>query len=607
MSRQSLLRKLLLSHTMVAIVTLLALSLLSSKLVSDYYYSLTESQLTQRGEEIAGFLVNTGGLLPDGHWLEMLDAFADARLIIVDAEGQILAASSPRVPIGSRLSPGEMVMPPRRSISTPAEATRRFGEPMLSVTVPIVKGTTVIGNLVLSSPVRGVTTAIDAVRHLILYAAGGAIALSSLFAYMAARSIARPVNEISKVTLKMVEGDLSQQVPVKSGDEIGQLAANFNRMASALDQTVKALEREKAKIENVLANMSEGVIATDLEGNVILLNRRAREVLGVGEGATPNLYEGAGGAALHDLITEVTGTGVASAMEFRVGSRYIVAHASPMEGAVPPLSGIVIVLQDATRLMESEELRTQLLANVAHELRTPLTSISAYAQALQDDIARDDETRLKFITTIQRESARLNRLVTDLLDLSIMQSGKVEWPVGPVNMADLMGRVAERYRTAGRTVRLEIEDGQGERGQGQGREGERGQGEASGGGPGATALPVARGNEARLEQVLQNLLDNACKYSPDDEPLVLRAKATAHHLVVSVADRGPGIPEADRPRIWERFYRVDKSRSRSDGGAGLGLAIVKEIVEAHGGTVGVDSEEGGGSVFWFTLPLVETA
>ncbi len=580
MSRQSLLRKLLLSHTMVAIVTLLALSLLSSKLVSDYYYSLTESQLTQRGEEIAGFLVNTSGLLPEGHWLQMLDAFAGARLIIVDAEGKILAASSPRVPIGSRLAPGEMVIPPGRSTSAPDEATRRFGEPMLSVTVPIVKGTSVIGNLVLSSPVRGVTTAVDAVRHLILYAAGGAILLSSLFAYMAARSIARPVNEISRVTLKMVEGDLSQQIPVKSSDEIGQLAGNFNRMASALDQTIKALGSEKAKIENVLANMSEGVMATDLEGNVMLLNRRAREVLEVGASATPNLYEGAGGAALHDLVTEVTGTGVASAMEFRVGSRYIVAHASPMEGAAPQISGIVIVLQDATHLMESEELRTQLLANVAHELRTPLTSISAYAQALQDDLARDDETRLKFITTIQKESARLNRLVTDLLDLSIMQAGKVEWPVGPVNMADLMARVAERCRTAGRAVRLEIDDGK--------------------------SLPAARGNEARLEQVLQNLLDNACKYSPEGEPLVLRAKATASQLVVSVADRGPGIPEADLPRIWERFYRVDKSRSRSDGGAGLGLAIVKEIVEAHGGSVGVDSEEGEGSVFWFTLPLAES-
>lgn len=586
MPRRSLLAKLLLSHTMVAVITLLALSLLSSKLVSDYYFSWTEAQLTSRGEEIATFL-STGGLMPDRRWLEMLDRFADARLIVVDAEGQILAASSPRVPIGARVAPDEMVMPPRRSASAPDEATRRFGEPMLSVTVPIVKGSTTIGNLVLSSPVRGVNTAINAVRYLILYAAAGAIVLSTALAYTAARSIARPVNEISRVALKMVEGDLRQQIPVKSSDEIGQLAANFNRMASALDQTVKALGSEKAKIENVLANMSEGVVATDLDGNAILMNKRAREVLGTGDNATPDLYQGAGGEALRALITEVTGTGVASAMEFQVGARYIVAHASPLGGPQqglaqgsqqepePPLAGIVIVLQDATRLMEAEELRTQLLANVAHELRTPLTSISAYAQALQDDLARDEVMRQKFISTIQKESARLNRLVTDLLDLSIMQSGKAEWPVGPVNVADLIARVVESHRTSGRTIVVDADDG----------------------------LPPAASNEARLEQVLNNLLDNAAKYSPKEAPLVVRARATGSYLVVSVVDRGPGIPEADLPHIWERFYRVDKSRSRSEGGAGLGLAIVKEVVEAYGGTVGVDSQEGQGSVFWFTLPL----
>lgn len=586
MPRRSLLSKLLLSHTMVAVITLMALSLLSSKLVSDYYFSWTEAQLKSRGDEIATFL-SSGGLTPDRRWLEMLDRFADARLIIVDMEGQILAASSPGIPIGTRVAPDEMVMPPRRSTSAPAEATRRFGEPMLSVTVPIVRGSTTIGNLVLSSPVRGVNTAVNAVRYLILYAAAGAIVLSTVLAYTAARSIARPVNEISRVALKMVEGDLRQQIPVRSGDEIGQLAANFNRMASALDQTVKALGSEKAKIENVLANMSEGVIATDLDGKAILMNKRAREVLGTGDTATPDLYQGAGGEALRALITEVTGTGIASAMEFQVGARYIVAHASPLGGpqqglpqgsqpeSEPPISGIVIVLQDATRLMESEELRTQLLANVAHELRTPLTSISAYAQALQDDLARDEVMRQKFITTIQKESARLNRLVTDLLDLSIMQSGKAEWPVGPVNVVDLTARIVESYRTSGRTIVVDADHG----------------------------LPPASGNEERLEQVLNNLLDNAAKYSPTDAPLVVRVRATASHLVVSVVDRGPGIPEADLPHIWERFYRVDKSRSRSEGGAGLGLAIVKEVVEAYGGRVGVDSEEGQGSVFWFTLPL----
>jgi two-component system sensor histidine kinase ResE len=564
---------------MVAVVTLLALSLLSSKLVSDYYYSWTAAQLKSRGEEIASFL-SSGGLVPDRRWFEMLDRFANARLMVVDVEGQILATSSPRAPIGTRVAPGEVVMPPQRSPGTPDEVSRRFGEPMLSVTVPIVRGSTTIGNLVLSSPVQGVNMAIDAVRYLILYAAAGSIVLSTIVAYTAARSIARPVNEISDVALRMVEGDLQQQIPVKSGDEIGQLATNLNRMASALDQTIKALGSEKAKIENVLANMSEGVIATDLEGKVILINRRAREVLGTGDSLVPDVYQGAGGEALRDLVTEVTGTGVASAMEFQVGTRYLVAHASPMgssEGAPGPVAGIVIVLQDATRLMESEELRTQLLANVAHELRTPLTSISAYAQALQDDLARDETMRQKFVTTIQKESARLNRLVTDLLDLSIMQAGKAEWPVAAINVADLISRVVDRYRTSGRAIVVDTDEG----------------------------LPLASGNEARLEQVLGNLLDNAAKYSPPEAPLAVRARATGSHVVVSVADRGPGIPDADLPHIWERFYRVDKSRSRSEGGAGLGLAIVKEVVEAHGGTVGVDSQDGHGSVFWFTVPLAE--
>jgi two-component system sensor histidine kinase ResE len=237
----------------------------------------------------------------------------------------------------------------------------------------------------------------------------------------------------------------------------------------------------------------------------------------------------------------------------------------------------VAVLEDITELKQLEQLRRDLVANVSHELRTPLTSIQGFVEALLDGVASDPK---HYLEVIYRETLRLKALINDILELSLLQSGRIEWELNAVDVGDLAARVAfklgQEIQAKGLTVKQDI----------------------------PLDLPCILANEDRVEQVLTNFLSNAIRYSPPGATISIRGRFGNEGVTVSVEDQGPGIPAEELPRIWERFYRLEKSRSRALGGTGLGLAIAKEIIEAHGGRVGATSEVGRGSTFWFTLPAV---
>ncbi|HLN63281.1 MAG TPA: ATP-binding protein, partial [Symbiobacteriaceae bacterium] len=236
------------------------------------------------------------------------------------------------------------------------------------------------------------------------------------------------------------------------------------------------------------------------------------------------------------------------------------------------------VLQDITRARKLEQMRTDFVSNVTHELRTPLTSINGFAETLLEGALDDPETARHFVGIIKRESEHLGRLIEDILDLSRIEGGKWKVKKEWLHLAELAeetaGRLASKAESLGVDLRIEV----------------------------SSDLPAIQGDPGRLAQVMLNLVDNALKYTPAGGSVTVAAEDLGQSVRVKVIDTGAGIPKIDLPRLFERFYRVDKARSRATGGTGLGLSIVKHIVEAHGGSVGVESEIGEGSTFYFTLP-----
>jgi len=377
------------------------------------------------------------------------------------------------------------------------------------------------------------------------------------------------------VATRMSAGDLHQTVAPRGADEIARLAESFNRMADRLREMVATLEAERTRLETILTSMSDGVVAVDRHGALLLVNRAAADLLAAGRGAG---HGGQPGPRLRAMLAEAATRGQPVTGELppaEVGDRLVEVHCAPLPGEGGP-GGAVAVLRDVTTLRRLERLRRELTANVSHELRTPLTSIKGFAETLLGGAMRDEATARRFLEIIDKEADRLVKLVDDLLDLSRLEDKRISLQLGQVEVGTLVDETLARLRPlAGqRTIDVQAPP---------------------------TAV-VALADRDRLSQVLTNLLDNAIKFTPDGGRITVGWRCTNGEVEISVSDSGPGIPEADLPRIFERFYKADRARPAHPGGSGLGLAITKHIVEAHGGRIAVRSSPGTGTTFTVTLP-----
>lgn len=596
--RNSLFSKLMVSYLVMALVALVIVGVAISQLFANYFYTSKERELGRKGQEMARLIeasLEQGQSQSIEFLISIVGTFLDARLAIVDRETLLQGDAGFRGMLPLLLTSEEAAQILEGKMISKRRFPPRHEMMMLSVAVPVYSKNEVIGALVLTSPVAGLDATVNAVRLLIFYAAVGAVFLSALLGFWLSRSISRPLSQMSEVTWAMARGSFRQRVDVTSNDEVGRLAEDFNHLADSLDQTISDLSREKGKIENILSNMAEGVLAVDSSGRVILANEAVSRTLQVDVAAILDHPVDAAlscCSGLAALFSEVISSGDPCSAEFALnnGKTFIIAHlASLREAAVSGGNdaadgsyGAVGVLQDITELRQLEILRRDFVANVSHELRTPLTSIQGFLEALTDGTIDETQTREHYLKVIHQETLRLNRLIKDLLDLTAMESGKTNWELNPIDVANLVKRVLFKLgpQIERQQVRVDLEI------------------------PEDFALML--GNEDRVEQVLTNLLENAVRYSLPGGVITIKAVEEAGDITVTITDQGPGIPPEDLPHIWERFHRVEKSRSRHLGGTGLGLAIVKQIVEAHGGRVGMRNEEVGGSTFSFTLAAVPT-
>ncbi|MBI3028148.1 MAG: HAMP domain-containing protein [Candidatus Rokubacteria bacterium] len=512
----------------------------------------------------------------------------DARVTLILPDGRVVAESDRPLEDLAKIESHRDRPEVRDALATGVgRAVRRseiVGQDLLYAALPVRDGARTVGIIRLALSLEVVTGAYASIRQVLV--AGGLLALGVALGIglFVARRVTRPVIDMQSVARQMAGGDFSVRAPVRSPDEIGGLGRALNVMASRFREKIQDLGREQATITAILDSMVEGVLAVDAHDHLLLLNQSVRAMfrLGLRPGEGKPFLEVIRNADLLDLLRacrEARGEMVSRELSLTTPvERILDVHALPLrvggEG-----TGVLMVLHDVTQLRRLERVRTEFVANVSHELRTPLTAIRGYLETLLEGGLDERDNARRFLEIVSRHTERLGRLLDDLTDLSNIELGKVALELQPTELGEALEAVVAiiEPRAAGKDVSLAADL--------------------------PPDLPRVLADADRLAQILINLLDNAVKFTPAGGRVTVTAAARDQMVEIAVADTGIGIPSTDLPRITERFYRVDKARSRELGGTGLGLAIVKHLVQAHGGALGIESEAGKGTTVRFTLPL----
>jgi two-component system phosphate regulon sensor histidine kinase PhoR len=463
--------------------------------------------------------------------------------------------------------------------------------PLLYVAVPVRDAQRVVGVLRLALPLSAVTASHAAIDRVLL--AGAIVALFTALGIglFVARRLTRPVIDMHAIARQMGEGDLSVRVPVRSPDEIGALGRALNFMAMRLREKIDDLQHEQDKVAAIIDGMVEGVIAVDAHDHILLMNGRARRLFGLSPARQERkpFLEVIRDADLHRILRETRAAEATTPRrhELRLmvgaGERSVEVNAVPFALSRDEV-GIVMVLHDVTELRRLERVRTEFVANVSHELRTPLTAIQGYLETLLGGDLGDLESTRRYLDVVVRHAERLGRLLSDLTDLSNIELGRGTLRTAPTPLGEVTEHVLATVRPKAEQGRVTLEARLG------------------------PELPALAADRDRLIQILLNLVDNAVKYTPEGGRVTVSAGVVdGGRVEIAVADTGVGIPPADLPRVTERFYRVDRARSRELGGTGLGLAIVKHLVLAHGGELAIASEPGRGTTVRFTMPIAAAA
>ncbi|WP_083224353.1 cell wall metabolism sensor histidine kinase WalK [Secundilactobacillus paracollinoides] len=458
---------------------------------------------------------------------------------------------------------------------------------------PLIKqssgSSTPVGVVYIRASLKSVYNSISQVTTIYLLAAIIAVGLGLILSLVISRAITVPITEMKEQTLRIARGDYSGQVKIYGNDELGQLAIAVNNLSVRVEEAQESTESERRRLNSVMAHMTDGVIATDRRGNVTIINETAVEFLDVDSDqaigqSILDILNIRKQYTLRDLLEDPDEI----MLDFSTDDHDLIlqAYFSLIQRESGFISGLACALHDVTEQQKIDQDRKRFVSNVSHELRTPLTSVRSYIEALSDGAWKDPEIAPKFLKVTQEETDRMIRMINDLLTLSRMDSGTQKLNLELVNLNELFNYVLNRFD-------MIIDSNE--------------QNERS-----DKHYTIKREftkrdlwveiDTDRFTQVLDNIMNNAIKYSPDGGVVTCRLIETHNNVIMSIADQGLGIPRADIPHVFDRFYRVDKARSRTQGGTGLGLAISKEVVQSLGGKIWVESREGHGSTFYISLP-----
>ena len=462
---------------------------------------------------------------------------------------------------------------------------------------------TVVGAIYVRASMESVYTGINNIILIFLTASLVAGLLGAVIAIFISRAITRPIDEMKQQAVRMAEGDYSGQVRVYSPDELGQLAMAVNDLSVKVEEATENSESERRRLDSVLTQMSDGVIATNRLGNITVINEMAQEFLDKDEDAAIGqpLVEVLGisdQTSFDDLLENPDPMVIETndnSEDYETGddnSLILNADFSLIQRNSGFISGMVCVLHDVTEQQKIDSERRQFVSNVSHELRTPLTSISSYIDALNNGAWKDQKLAPQFLGVTAEETDRMIRMIKDLLSLSRMDQGRSKLEKELVNFNEFFSYILDRFDMMLKKEKADAKEDD---------------------------TKVVKNyrikriftskdlwveiDTDKMTQVIDNIMNNAIKYSPDGGVITCRLLETNKHIIISISDEGLGIPRKDIKKVFDRFYRVDKARSRKQGGTGLGLSISKEIVEQHKGRIWVNSAECKGSTFYISLPF----
>ena len=399
--------------------------------------------------------------------------------------------------------------------------------------------------------------------------------ISVLLSFLLSKTMIIPIERLTERAERVAAGDFGSTTAVESTDEIGILTTTFNDMASVLQDTLEAVENERNKLDTLFLHMTDGVVSFAGDGSILTSNPAASQMLG----REVSFYDYDALFGRQFPLRQVMGLQRPNFLsgELTVGGRILELYLAPVSEGED--GSAMAVMHDVTAQRKNEEMRKEFVANVSHELRTPLTNVRSYAETLREMEDIPQETENGFLDVIISETDRMTRIVQDLLTLSRLDSGRADIKMVRFSLYDSIGSVCRAVelecQRRGHTLVCQYGD----------------------------TLPMIVGDRNRLEQVLMNVVGNSIKYTPDGGTITVDAGVRGQKVWIEVSDTGIGIPQKDRERIFDRFYRVDKARSRESGGTGLGLSIAREIVLRHHGTIALTSHEGPGTTVRIVLPI----
>lgn len=507
-----------------------------------------------------------------------------ARITLIDAEGRVLADNkSDPEGMDNHINRVEVIASASSSYGISARYSETLNLSMLYLAIPLRSINGTLGFLRLALPLTTIEDHLQTLQNRIYVTAGTAGFLFLIIGYFLAYRVTSPIANMTEIARNVAKGEYHLRLPTDRADELGQLSTVVNELALGAQGRIDELTSNRNRLAAVLAGLAEGVIAVDLSQRVLHINNAALGMLGlsVEDVLKRNFNELPVTKEIKRAVQTCVAEGTNVMATVRNGDETLECSCIRMDTGGDDGEGVVLVLENVTERRRLEEVRSDFVANASHELKTPISAIRGLVETIIDDPDMPEDVFNRFIERIRLQTIRLDRIVQDLLHLSRFDSSDREQSVTRIELAGLLRQVfsAKTYDAADLNVTLEL-DLQVE------------------------ALFVEGETEA-LNQLVTNLVDNAVKYSGEGGAVVLRLlkKGAMAHIVVE--DNGIGISKDETQRIFERFYRVDRARSRDLGGTGLGLAIVKHIAQAHGGNVSVDSQLGKGSVFCAQLPLAE--
>lgn len=580
-----------LSFFILFFIVMVIVGFFSGELMKSVYLHMKESQL----QDDAKILLTTTKLEDVDldqdadkiqSSLKPLEDKIDARITVIDQTGHVVADTKEDPhSLGSHMDRPEVqeVLEQGKDVGIATRKSSTLGYSMLYVAVPITHNGVTDGVLRISISLESVEKAVHQLWLSLTLIFGLALVFIGFISAVIARRITRPVNEIIDVSMDLANHRYYSRITGKTSGELQDLSLSVNQLAQSLEKQMQEIELNQQRLSGIVQNLVSGVMLIDQRKLIVMTNPMMEQIIGEKELTGKAYYEVLKSFALTQLVDQCLDQKAFQQEEITIyfpRELILDANVSPILSKTGNITGVILLLHDITEIRRLENVRSEFVANVSHELKTPVTALKGFAETLLDGAMYDEALLKKFLTIIKEESDRLHRLIMDILELSRIEQKHVSMNLEQVDVEDVVITTMDTVRSMALEKGIQLVP------------------------PNLASPVIIQAERDRLQQILINLISNAIVYTPQDGTVSVGVTENEANdtIAITVTDNGIGIPVKDIDRIFERFYRVDRARSRHSGGTGLGLSIVKHIVESCGGQIQVESIEGSGTTFTVTLP-----